>query len=165
MQVRAADGKKMSKSLKNYPDPNIVLREEGADSLRLYLITSPAVGAANFEEMTCLSFPVVPIAPTVTLTQRPDLAHPPPMPFRSQLLSRKYLRCMYMHAGIRAHMAVPHTHTHVFAVVYACIRVPQVRAEDLNFDVRGVRQMLKEVRDVTTATARAPPSHALCHIS
>lgn len=45
--VRAADGKKMSKSLKNYPDPNIVLKEEGADSLRLYLITSPAVRAED----------------------------------------------------------------------------------------------------------------------
>jgi isoleucyl-tRNA synthetase len=35
----------MSKSLKNYPDPNDVLEEYGADSLRLYLITSPAVRA------------------------------------------------------------------------------------------------------------------------
>ena len=61
-------------------------------------------------------------------------------------------------------MAVPHTHTHVFAVVHACIRVPQVRAEDLNFDVRGVRQMLKEVRNFATATARALHSRILCHI-
>jgi len=108
MQVRAADGKKMSKSLKNYPDPNIVLREEGADSLRLYLITSPAVGAAIFAAMTCLALPVFAIAPTVTLTQRPDLAHPPPLSFRSQLLSRTYLRCVYMHAG--THGCPSYTH-------------------------------------------------------
>ncbi len=37
----------MSKRLKNYPDPNIVLNEDGADPLRLYLITSPAVRAED----------------------------------------------------------------------------------------------------------------------
>ncbi|KAI8904305.1 tRNA synthetases class I-domain-containing protein [Gorgonomyces haynaldii] len=45
--VLASDGKKMSKSLKNYPDPNLVLNEYGADTLRLYLMTSPAVRAEN----------------------------------------------------------------------------------------------------------------------
>ena len=39
------DGKKMSKRLKNYPDPNHVLSEYGADALRLYLINSPVVRA------------------------------------------------------------------------------------------------------------------------
>mmetsp|Transcript_38976 Transcript_38976/g.96569 ORF Transcript_38976/g.96569 Transcript_38976/m.96569 type:complete len:613 (+) Transcript_38976:2042-3880(+) len=43
--VLAADGKKMSKSLKNYPDPNKVINEYGADALRLYLINSPVVRA------------------------------------------------------------------------------------------------------------------------
>ena len=43
--ILAEDGKKMSKSLKNYPDPMTVLNEHGADALRLYLIDSPAVKA------------------------------------------------------------------------------------------------------------------------
>mmetsp|Transcript_22495 Transcript_22495/g.73069 ORF Transcript_22495/g.73069 Transcript_22495/m.73069 type:complete len:1150 (-) Transcript_22495:209-3658(-) len=43
--VLAADGKKMSKSLKNYPDPNEVVQEYGADALRLYLVNSPVVRA------------------------------------------------------------------------------------------------------------------------
>ena len=43
--VLAADGKKMSKSLKNYPDPNEILNKYGADALRLYLINSPVVRA------------------------------------------------------------------------------------------------------------------------
>jgi isoleucyl-tRNA synthetase len=43
--ILAEDGKKMSKSLKNYPDPMNVLNEHGADALRLYLIDSPAVKA------------------------------------------------------------------------------------------------------------------------
>lgn len=43
--VLAEDGKKMSKSLKNYPDPNLVLKRYGADALRLYLINSPVVRA------------------------------------------------------------------------------------------------------------------------
>ena len=43
--VLAADGKKMSKSLKNYPDPNEVINKYGADALRLYLINSPVVRA------------------------------------------------------------------------------------------------------------------------
>ena len=43
--VLASDGKKMSKSLKNYPDPNEILNKYGADALRLYLINSPVVRA------------------------------------------------------------------------------------------------------------------------
>jgi isoleucyl-tRNA synthetase len=43
--ILAEDGKKMSKSLKNYPDPMEVLDRHGADALRLYLIDSPVVKA------------------------------------------------------------------------------------------------------------------------
>lgn len=43
--VLAEDGKKMSKRLKNYPDPMHVLENYGADALRLYLINSPVVRA------------------------------------------------------------------------------------------------------------------------
>ncbi|KAK5133612.1 hypothetical protein LTR08_007560 [Meristemomyces frigidus] len=43
--VLAEDGKKMSKSLKNFPDPMLVLDRYGADALRLYLIDSPVVRA------------------------------------------------------------------------------------------------------------------------
>ncbi len=45
--VLAEDGKKMSKRLKNYPDPSAVLEAYGADALRLYLIYSPVVRAEN----------------------------------------------------------------------------------------------------------------------
>ncbi|KAK0399026.1 hypothetical protein QR680_002872 [Steinernema hermaphroditum] len=44
----AADGKKMSRSERNYPDPTEVIHTYGADALRLYLINSPAVRAKNF---------------------------------------------------------------------------------------------------------------------
>lgn len=40
--VLAEDGKKMSKSLKNYPPPEEVMNEFGADAMRLYLLSSPA---------------------------------------------------------------------------------------------------------------------------
>lgn len=43
--ILAEDGKKMSKHLHNYPDPEIIMGESGADALRLYLINSPAVHA------------------------------------------------------------------------------------------------------------------------
>ncbi len=43
--ILAEDGKKMSKSLRNYPDPMEVLDRHGADALRLYLIDSPVVKA------------------------------------------------------------------------------------------------------------------------
>ncbi len=43
--ILAEDGKKMSKSLRNYPDPMEVLNLHGADALRLYLIDSPVVRA------------------------------------------------------------------------------------------------------------------------
>lgn len=43
--VLAEDGKKMSKRLKNYPDPALIMEKYGADALRLYLINSPVVRA------------------------------------------------------------------------------------------------------------------------
>ncbi len=45
--VLAEDGKKMSKHLKNYPDPLKVVNLYGADALRLYMIYSPVVRAEN----------------------------------------------------------------------------------------------------------------------
>ncbi len=39
--IMAEDGKKMSKSLKNYPDPNLLFDKCGADALRYYLLDSP----------------------------------------------------------------------------------------------------------------------------
>jgi len=45
--VLAEDGKKMSKRLKNYPDPMHILESCGADALRLYMIYSPVVRAEN----------------------------------------------------------------------------------------------------------------------
>lgn len=41
--ILAEDGKKMSKRLKNYPDPNQMLNKYGADAVRLYMLNSPAV--------------------------------------------------------------------------------------------------------------------------
>lgn len=41
--VLAEDGKKMSKSLNNYPDPNHLIDQYGADALRLFLFNSPLV--------------------------------------------------------------------------------------------------------------------------
>ena len=41
--ILAEDGKKMSKRLKNYPDPNEMLNKYGADAVRLYMLNSPAV--------------------------------------------------------------------------------------------------------------------------
>ena len=45
--VLAEDGKKMSKRLKNYPDPNLILERYGSDPLRLYMINSPVVRAES----------------------------------------------------------------------------------------------------------------------
>jgi len=43
--IAAEDGKKMSKSLRNYPDPTEIINKFGADALRLYMIDSPVVRA------------------------------------------------------------------------------------------------------------------------
>ncbi len=43
--VLAEDGQKMSKSKKNYPDPNDVIAKYGADALRFYLLASPVMRA------------------------------------------------------------------------------------------------------------------------
>ena len=43
--ILAEDGQKMSKRLKNYPDPAEILEQYGADALRAFLIDSPVVRA------------------------------------------------------------------------------------------------------------------------
>ncbi len=50
--VLAEDGKKMSKKLKNYPDPMLIMSRYGADSMRYYMISSAIVKAEdlNFSE-------------------------------------------------------------------------------------------------------------------
>ncbi len=45
--ILAEDGNKMSKRLKNYPEPKLVLNKYGADAIRLYLLHSPAVKAED----------------------------------------------------------------------------------------------------------------------
>ncbi|MDA0576822.1 MAG: isoleucine--tRNA ligase [Verrucomicrobia bacterium] len=45
--VLAEDGRKMSKRLKNYPDPAQLIETYGADALRLYLVYSPVVRAED----------------------------------------------------------------------------------------------------------------------
>ncbi len=43
--VLAEDGKKMSKRLRNYPDPEIMINKYGADAMRYYLVSSPVMEA------------------------------------------------------------------------------------------------------------------------
>lgn len=45
--VLASDGTKMSKRLRNYPDPLEVVKKYGADAIRLYLLHSPVVKAED----------------------------------------------------------------------------------------------------------------------
>ncbi len=54
--VLAEDGKKMSKSLQNYPDPMDLVDRMGADALRFYLLSSPVVRGEdlNFSEKEVL---------------------------------------------------------------------------------------------------------------
>lgn len=47
--VLAEDGKKMSKRLKNYPEPELILKKYGADAVRLYMINSPVVRAETLK--------------------------------------------------------------------------------------------------------------------
>lgn len=45
--ILASDGQKMSKRLRNYPDPMEVVEKYGADALRYYLLSSPVVRAED----------------------------------------------------------------------------------------------------------------------
>lgn len=47
--ILAEDGKKMSKSLKNYPDPMDVVNNYWADAIRFYMMNSPAVQAQELK--------------------------------------------------------------------------------------------------------------------
>jgi isoleucyl-tRNA synthetase len=46
--VLGDDGRKMSKSLSNYPDPNAMFDVYGADAMRWYLLSSPILRGADF---------------------------------------------------------------------------------------------------------------------
>ncbi len=43
--ILASDGKKMSKKLKNYPDPQELFYKYGSDAFRMFVLSSPAVRA------------------------------------------------------------------------------------------------------------------------
>lgn len=45
--ILAENGKKMSKSLKNYPDPLKTIDKYGSDALRFYMLSSPVMNAEN----------------------------------------------------------------------------------------------------------------------
>ena len=47
--ILAEDGNKMSKRLKNYPEPDILISKYGADAIRLYMLHSPAVKAEDLK--------------------------------------------------------------------------------------------------------------------
>lgn len=47
--VMAEDGKKMSKSLNNYPDPMMMVDKYGADAMRIYILSSQVVRAENLD--------------------------------------------------------------------------------------------------------------------
>ena len=47
--ILASNGQKMSKRLKNYPDPLDIVNEYGADALRLFLLGSPVVRAEDLK--------------------------------------------------------------------------------------------------------------------
>eukprot|EP01135_Chromosphaera_perkinsii_P005903 Nk52_evm36s370 gene=Nk52_evmTU36s370 len=47
--ILAADGKKMSKRLKNYTPPEETMKEFGADALRIYMVSSPVVRAETLK--------------------------------------------------------------------------------------------------------------------
>jgi len=50
--ILAEDGSKMSKSKRNFPDPNLIIEKYGADTLRIYLMSSQLMRAQdlNFKE-------------------------------------------------------------------------------------------------------------------
>ena len=45
--ILAEDGNKMSKRLRNYPDPEVLINKYGADAVRFYMLQSPAVRAED----------------------------------------------------------------------------------------------------------------------
>ena len=49
LHLLCSDGQKMSKRLRNYPDPVNVMKKFGADALRLYLVNSPVVRAETLK--------------------------------------------------------------------------------------------------------------------
>jgi isoleucyl-tRNA synthetase len=47
--IMGSDGKKMSKSLGNFPDPKLIIEKYSADALRFYLMSSPIMEAQNID--------------------------------------------------------------------------------------------------------------------
>lgn len=98
--VLASDGTKMSKSKKNYPDPEYVISEYGADAVRCYLVASPVVRAEplKFDEqgvkeiIRSVMLPLfnswsffVQYANIDDFTPARDLANAPPLAARNEI--------------------------------------------------------------------------------
>ncbi|MDR2902415.1 MAG: isoleucine--tRNA ligase [Lactobacillales bacterium] len=45
--IMAEDGQKLSKRLKNYPDPNMILNTYGSDAMRWFFLSSPVIRGGN----------------------------------------------------------------------------------------------------------------------
>jgi isoleucyl-tRNA synthetase len=44
-----SDGRKMSKSYGNYPDPKVTIKKYGADAIRFYMANSPLLTGGNMD--------------------------------------------------------------------------------------------------------------------
>jgi isoleucyl-tRNA synthetase len=76
--VLAEDGKKMSKSLKNYPDPMELANRTGIDAMRFYLLSSPVVRGEdlNFSEKEVLELQRKNIGRLHNVLAMYDMFHP-----------------------------------------------------------------------------------------
>ena len=47
--VKGSDGRKMSKSLGNFPDPRLTIETHGSDPIRLYMLNSPLLSGGDID--------------------------------------------------------------------------------------------------------------------
>lgn len=47
--INGNDGRKMSKSYGNYPDPRLTIEKYGADPIRFYMLNSPLLSGGDMD--------------------------------------------------------------------------------------------------------------------
>jgi len=157
--ILAADGKKMSKRLKNYPDPEEVMERISADALRLYLVNSPAVRAEPmpFKEPECkqvVSAVMLPWLNTIQFFVQQVLRHGTGFKRNIELAaSSKNTLDMWILSRLNRLIKYMHAEMHQYHLYTVLPELLKFIDEMTNWYVRLNRDRLKDGADKDTAMA------------
>ena len=163
--ILAEDGRKMSKRLKNYPDPMEIMDQYGADALRLNMLSSPVVRGEDLafsekgvrETMRSVLLPLWNAYSFLVTYARVDHWHPDQMSERSEHPLDRWIRARLNHLVRDIRTGLDHCHLQTAATRFATF------IDDLTnwYIRRSRRRFWKSDNDGDKQAAYATLYHAL----